>query len=180
LAEKRLNRGETLRIVCFDDDFGVKGAQGRSEFLEMLRNERAEHLVEMNPRVPFSSMLPLLSACDIGVIAYGRKLGVTCQPNRIFEYMAVGLPVIVPDYAVELRPIIEKYHCGLAVDMERPEAIAEAVVQLVTNRAAARKMGRAGREGSLAELNMEREIRPLIEWIRQPREQAGHENKAGR
>ena len=64
--------------------------------------------------------------------------------------------------------------------MERPEAIAEAVVQLVTNRAAARKMGRAGREGSLAELNMEREIRPLIEWIRQPREQAGHENKAGR
>ena len=72
-----------------------------------------------------------------------------------------------------MLPIIERYRCGIAADTELPQAIAEAVVRLVTDREAARKMGQSGREGSLAELNVEHEIQPLIEWIRRPVEKAG-------
>jgi len=172
LAEKRLRDGPPLRLVCIDD-FGPDGARGRQVFSELLKAEKAEHLVELNPIVPFSKMLQMLSACDIGVIAYGRAFGVNCFPNRLFEYMAVGIPAIVPSYAVELQPFIERYHCGLAVDTERAEAIADGIVTLVRDREAAQQMGRAGREGSLAELNLENEIQPLIEWIRRPSTKAG-------
>ena len=167
IAEAMLTSGPPLRLICFDD-FGLDQAGGRKAFQEAVRAEKAEHLIELNTLVPFSEMLSILSRCDIGVIAYGRECGVNCIPNRIFEYMAVGLPLIVPSYAIELQPIIERYGCGLAVDTERAESIAEAVVNLVRDPELAKKMGGAGRIASIEELYMEHEVQPLIEWIRRP------------
>ena len=167
MAERMLPGGPPLRLVCFDD-FGIGSSQGRMAFFEAIKEEKAEHLIELNPVVPFSKMLSILSECDIGVIAYGRECGANYIPNRIFEYMAVGIPVVVPSYAVELQPIIQRYRCGLAVDTERAEAIADVIVRLISDQNAARKMGRAGRLSSLKELYMEHEVQPLIEWLRRP------------
>lgn len=167
IAEAMLPYGPPLRLICFDD-FGLDQASGRKAFQEAVRAEKAEHLIELNSLVPFTKMLSILSKCDIGVIAYGKECGVNCIPNRIFEYMAVGLPVIVPSYALELKPIIEQYGSGLAVDTERAEAIAEAIVMLVRDAELARRMGSAGRIASIEELYMEHEVQPLIEWIRRP------------
>ena len=107
-----------------------------------------------------------MTECDAGLIAYGRTAGSNSLPNRLFEYMAAGLPVIGPSYAKEIAAILEKERCGLTVDMENPEALAEAIVFLKMNPRDARAMGERARESFFQRHNWEDEIRPLIRRIR--------------
>lgn len=175
LAAKMLPDGVELCLVCFDD-FGINDKDERSAFYELVRREGLEGQVELRSMVSFTEMLEILVHCDIGLIAYGRECGVNCVPNRLFEYMAVGLPAIVPSFAIELKPIIEEFRCGLAVDTENPEAIANAIVWLVGNQEEARSMGNAGRLVSRESLNMEAEIEPLIRWIRNAMRSSGEKS----
>ncbi|HVU16355.1 MAG TPA: glycosyltransferase [Candidatus Didemnitutus sp.] len=163
-AAELLDGRTVFKVVCFEGPGGAEAARNRP-FRAFIEREKLLPLVDLRAQVPFSEMMPILATCDIGAIAYGRDFGVRSLPNRIFEYMAVGLPVIVPDYAAELRPILSRFQCGVEADMEDEESIAMAIIRLVTDRAAARAMGRRGREASLLELNMEQEIAPLIAWI---------------
>lgn len=116
--------------------------------------------------VPLQEMPGILRACDAGLIAYGRNLGVDILPNRIFEYLALGIPIIAPSYAVEIARIVEAEQCGVLVDFEDPGAIAGAMVRLAKDPALCRDMGRRGREGFLARHNLEVEVEPLLEKIR--------------
>lgn len=116
--------------------------------------------------VPFQEMPDLLRSCDVGLISYGRGLGTDILPNRLFEYLAQGLPVIAPSYAVEVARIIEQEKCGLLVDFEDPAAIAEAILRLQADPELCREMGRRGREGFLARHNWEVEVEPLLQQIR--------------
>ena len=81
---------------------------------------------------------------DVVSAARGADLGVwtlpkLCRnftfalPNKIFEYMAAGLPVIVADYP-EARRLIEKYGVGLSFDPYDPRSIASAINHMVANK----------------------------------------------
>lgn len=122
--------------------------------------------LDLRKGVPLQEMPDILRSCDAGLISYGRGLGVDILPNRLFEYLAVGLPVIAPSYAVEIAKIIGAEHCGLLVDFEDPEAIAQAISKLQSDPEGCREMGRRGREGFLARHNWEVEVAPLIQQIR--------------
>lgn len=122
--------------------------------------------LDIRKGVPLQEMPGILRSCDAGMISYGRGLGVDILPNRLFEYLALGLPVIAPSYAVEVAKIIEAEQCGLLVDFEDPQAIAEAIIRLQSDRALCRDMGRRGKEGFLARHNWEVEVEPLLQAIR--------------
>lgn len=116
--------------------------------------------------VPIRQMPSLLAPCDAGVIAYGRDLGLDSLPNRMFEYMAAGLPVIAPAYSTEMAKIVTAERCGLLVDCEDPAAIAAALVRLYQDPEESRAMGQRGREAFLQRHSWEVEVRPLIDQIR--------------
>lgn len=116
--------------------------------------------------VPLQEMPDILRSCDAGLISYGRGLGVDILPNRLFEYLALGLPVIAPVYAVEIAKILNAENCGLLVDFEDPAAIADAMARLQADPELCRAMGRRGKEGFLARHNWEVEVEPLLQQIR--------------
>jgi glycosyltransferase involved in cell wall biosynthesis len=122
--------------------------------------------LDLRDPVPFKAMFPLMQTCDVGVIAYQRTFGRKCMPNRVFEYMAVGLPVIVPSYAEEMQRIVPKYECGIMCDTENPQELSNALRGLWMNKTEAKRMGSNGRKAFEAGLNWEEESRPLMEWIR--------------
>jgi len=64
-------------------------------------------------------------------------------PVKMFEYMSAGLPVIASDFPL-WREIINDNECGLLVDPENPQAIADAIDTLVNNPETARRMGENG------------------------------------
>jgi glycosyltransferase involved in cell wall biosynthesis len=67
------------------------------------------------------------------------------QPNKLFEYMAAGLPVIASNFPA-WRKIVERHQCGLCVDPAKPEEIAAAIQEILENPDRAAQMGQAGRK----------------------------------
>ncbi len=69
-------------------------------------------------------------------------------PNKLFEYMAAGIPVVASDFGW-LKHIVEQRECGLTADPKDPKSIARALQQLLDDPAQAEAMGRRGREAVL-------------------------------
>lgn len=90
---------------------------------------------------------------------------VDAQPNKMFEYMSAGIPVIASDFPF-WRDIIVGYDCGLCVDPLDPAAIAEAIDLLVTDRARAQQMGRNGRAAVQEIFNWPKEQVKLLQLYR--------------
>jgi len=83
------------------------------------------------------------------------------QPNKIFEYMSAGIPVIGSHFPL-WREIIEGNDCGLCVDPLSPKAIAEAIDFLVTHPDRAREMGANGLLAIQNRYNWSREEQKLL------------------
>jgi len=88
---------------------------------------------------------------------------IDAQPNKMFEYMSAGIPVIASDFPL-WREIIAGNDCGLLVDPLFPEKIAEAIDYLVTHPEDAERMGRNGRKAVLERYNWQNEERKLLEF----------------
>ena len=86
---------------------------------------------------------------------------VDAQPNKMFEYMSAGIPVIASDFAL-WRDIIEGNQCGICVDPMDPKAIAAAINYLIEHPEDARKMGENGRKAVLEKYNWLMEEKKLI------------------
>jgi glycosyltransferase involved in cell wall biosynthesis len=114
--------------------------------------------------VPWRDNFSRVARATIGCVFYedneNNRIGL---PNRTFEYMFGGLPLLVSDFP-ELRRVIEDAQCGLAVDSAQPEAIAEGAIWLLDHPAEAQSMGRRGREAVLDRYHFERDLADLEEF----------------
>ena len=86
---------------------------------------------------------------------------VTAQPNKLFEYMSAGIPVIASHFPL-WKELVEATGCGLCVDPLDPTAIARAIDFLFDNPVNADEMGRRGRQAVESELNWERQADKLV------------------
>jgi glycosyltransferase involved in cell wall biosynthesis len=68
---------------------------------------------------------------------------IDAQPNKMFEYMSAGVPVIASNFPL-WREIVEGNACGICVDPLDPTAIAKAIDYLVQHPQEAERMGRNG------------------------------------
>ncbi|WP_329626469.1 glycosyltransferase family 4 protein [Pseudomonas syringae] len=86
---------------------------------------------------------------------------VDAQPNKMFEYMSAGIPVIASNFPL-WREIIEGNDCGLCVDPLNPRAIAEAIDFLIDNPERAEQMGKNGQRAVADRYNWDAEGRRLL------------------
>lgn len=86
---------------------------------------------------------------------------VDAQPNKMFEYMSAGVPVIASHFPL-WREIVEGNDCGLCVDPLDPTAIAGAVNRLVEDPVLAQRMGENGRRAVMERYNWAAEEKKLL------------------
>jgi hypothetical protein len=86
---------------------------------------------------------------------------VSAQPNKLFEYMAAGIPLVASDFPL-WRDLVDGAGCGLLVDPFDPTAVARAIEYLFTHSAEAEAMGRRGREAVQARYHWESQAAALL------------------
>jgi glycosyltransferase involved in cell wall biosynthesis len=154
-----------LRLIVFNAFTEHADGYGERAFREQIDQLDVVEQIDLREPIPFRSVLSILQSCDVGLIGYGRRLGVRSLPNRLFEYMATGLAVLAPSYAEEIKEIVESERCGLLVDFEDIEAVADAIVFLYEHPDQRLSMADRGRRAFLERYNWEAEIQPLVDRI---------------
>lgn len=84
------------------------------------------------------------------------------RPNKLFEYMSAGLPVVASHFPKWLE-IVEGSGCGVVVDPTKPEAIAEAIDYLLSNPERRRQMGFNGQKAVASTYNWTVEGQKLLD-----------------
>lgn len=112
--------------------------------------------------LPYDRVPALVSASDVGtILVLPHFQYVYVNPNKLYEYMAGGLPVLasrVPD----MDRIVGETGCGFVVDPTDPGEIASAVNRLLEDPGGARRMGEAGRRAIETRYNWEGQARRLV------------------
>ncbi len=106
---------------------------GRCEtkYRNLVKTENADGLVQFVPPVRVDQLVSAASSSHIGVaITEGFCVNFKCSiSNKIFEYLAAGLPVIMSDIP-EHRYYNERYHFGIILENLLPETIANAIINI--------------------------------------------------
>lgn len=98
------------------------------------------------PSAPKNEMPEILASAQ-ACIAILKPLDAykTTFPNKVFDYMAAGRPVILAIDGV-IREVVEEAEAGIFVQPGDSDALAKAVLKVEQNRDLARRMGLAGRQ----------------------------------
>lgn len=81
--------------------------------------------------------------------------------TKIFEYMAIGLPVITSDFEL-YRNVIERHNCGFCVDPNDPVQLADKMEYFTKDNNAISEMGNNGIAAAKTHYNWKREEEKLL------------------
>jgi glycosyltransferase involved in cell wall biosynthesis len=134
--------------------------------------EAIEPRIEQSDRVEFVEWFPSLAGmidhfrdADIGLICFHpapNKTNAAHRSNKLFQYMAAGLPIVVSDIG-NWPTVVGEADCGVAVDPEDPAAVAEAITDLVDDPQRRAELGRNGHQAALDQYNWEAQEAKLLE-----------------
>ncbi len=114
--------------------------------------------------LPRSKVGELLATARAGLLVFHPDPNnVQAQPNKLFEYMAAGIPVIASNFPL-WKEIVAETGCGLLVNPLKPPEIAEAIEYVLTHPAEAERMGCRGREAVEKTFNWECEQSKLLQF----------------
>ncbi|MBF9038834.1 glycosyltransferase [Rhodobacterales bacterium LSUCC0246] len=140
-----------LAGACLEPDFKIE-----------IENNKAWHKVTYFGTVDRAGVVSIYERASLGLVTllpipnYLEAL-----PVKMFEYMAAGLPVIASNFPLWKR-LISDTKCGICVDPEKPQEIADAVDYLLSNPVEAQAMGKNGRKAVVDLYNWDNERPKLI------------------
>jgi glycosyltransferase involved in cell wall biosynthesis len=115
--------------------------------------------------VPKSEMPAVLAAADAGIaILKPIEAYKTTYPNKVFDYMAAGKPVVLAIDGV-IRQVVESAHAGLFVRPGSAAALAQCIRHLAADPVNARQMGASGRLYVEANFSREQLARKLLDVL---------------
>ncbi|MFT7155463.1 MAG: glycosyltransferase involved in cell wall biosynthesis [Parvicella sp.] len=152
--------GVEYKIAGFLDD----------EFNKKLSMIDGYEKLEFIGRLPWNELNSFYNKCVIGlvIIDYKKNLGGkngTFAVNKMFEYMAAGIPIICSDYAL-WENVINKHGCGICVQPGDVKSLRTAIRVLLEDQKMAYEMGQNGIKAVLQEYNWATQEKKLIEIFR--------------
>jgi glycosyltransferase involved in cell wall biosynthesis len=138
-AAERMQAEERVRFVLVGDG---------KEKANLIAETQARGLqnVCFIPPVPKNEMPAVLAAADACIaILKPLEMYKTTYPNKVFDYMAAGRPVVLAIDGV-VRSVVESAHAGIFTPPGNPSALANAVKYLLDNPEQACQMGLTGRQ----------------------------------
>ena len=125
----------------------------RAELEKMSREYELRNVIFSDPVPDKEQLARIVAGCDVCLTIYRATKEQTWSPNKMFDALAAGKPVLinVPGW---LGETIEKNNCGRCLDVNHPQMLADALEELAANPEICRQMGKNARE--LAEREFDR------------------------
>jgi glycosyltransferase involved in cell wall biosynthesis len=122
----------------------VGGGDQKPRLVEDARRRRLDNVSFVDP-VPKREVPSWLARADVCLLPYqDRDLFAGALPNKTFDYMGAGRPILAAVRPGEVSRLLETAGCGVTVPPESGAAMAEAILRLAADRATAGHMGAAG------------------------------------
>lgn len=137
----------------------------KSTLQERATYEGLDNVVFHEP-VDKERLAGLMASADVGmqILANVPAFYDGTSPNKFFDYIASGLPVLI-NYPGWLADLIELNRCGIVVPPENSVAFAEALEQAACDRSSLKSMGRRGRSLAETEFNRGRLADQWMGWV---------------
>jgi glycosyltransferase involved in cell wall biosynthesis len=118
----------------------------RDEILLHARVQGVQDRVHVLPAVPSDELLSWTAGADVGLCMIenlGRSYYLSL-PNKLFEYIAAGLPVVGSDFP-EIGRVLRESGAGMPVPAENADVLAETLRQLLADPARLETLRRRSR-----------------------------------
>jgi glycosyltransferase involved in cell wall biosynthesis len=128
--EKVLEAAEILRSNDSVRFLFVGTGAARSHLMDEAQRRRLPNVVFAPPQ-PKENTVDFWSLCDAALVHLkNAPLFSTVIPSKIFEAMAMGVPILLAAPEGEARSVVQGAEAGIVVPAERPQALAHAVARL--------------------------------------------------
>jgi len=155
---KRRGRND-IKLLLIGNGKLKPGLQARAQ------REGLDNMVFHDP-VNKTRLAGLMAATDVGMqcLANVPAFYYGTSPNKFFDYIAAGLPVL-NNYPGWLAEMITQHQCGFAVPPDNPAAFADALEQAAADRPALKAMGQRGL--ALARREFDRDLLSdrWVDWV---------------
>lgn len=147
-AGKYIDSDEIVFVV-------VGSGQEKERLMKLYENSKNIIFIDSIAKKQVQSMLGLFDVCYIG-LQKEKLFRYGVSPNKLFDYMFAGKPIV---YAIDSGKsnIVQIANCGISVEAENPQAIADGIMRLYKMSKQERaKMGQNGREYVLEHFTYEK------------------------
>lgn len=133
------------------------------DYLQLARAHGAADRVFCLPPVPSAEVVDAAATANAGVWSLPNlcKNFYYALPNKIFEYLAAGLPILGADFP-EVRRIVKRYKVGLCFDPYDAKSIAHQINRMVDSPDLVRQF-RANAAAALVDMRADREWERLAD-----------------
>jgi glycosyltransferase involved in cell wall biosynthesis len=158
-AELKRRGREDIKLLLIGQGKLKPGLQARAE------REGLSNVVFHDP-VNKARLAGLMAATDVGlqVLANVPAFYYGTSPNKFFDYIAAGLPVL-NNYPGWLAEMIDEHQCGFAVTPDNPIAFADALEQAAADRPALQAMGQRGLALARAHFDRQALADNWVDWV---------------
>jgi glycosyltransferase involved in cell wall biosynthesis len=114
---------------------------------------------------PHSEVARWMKACDVCAIPSppSRFFSRYVSPMKLFEYLAVGVPIVATDLPAH-REVIRDGENGILVQPQNPVAIAEGIIKIMLDAQLAARLSIAGQQ-TVADNSWERRAERAMEFV---------------
>ena len=137
----------------------------KPDLVESSKRRKLKNVYFESP-LPKNSLAELLPECSVGlqVLANFPAFYYGTSPNKFFDYIASGLPVIT-NYPGWIADLINEYNCGIAVRPDDTEAFAHAIITIINSPDLMKKMGECSRKLAEKQFNRSAQAQMLVDVI---------------
>lgn len=158
---------QIIRAMELIDDFEkirlvLCGIFSPDSYEKEVRNMKGFERVDYYGLIDYKILPEYFIQSNAGIINFlPESIHLKAMPNKLFEYMASGLPVITSNFPL-WREIVEGNSCGICVNPMNTKTIAEAIQWIFDYPNEAKQMGENGRKAVIKKYNWELESKTLL------------------
>jgi glycosyltransferase involved in cell wall biosynthesis len=160
-VELRNRQRTDIKLVLVGDGMQKKALLERATELQL------DNVIFHDP-VNKTKLAGLMASADVGlqILANVPAFYYGTSPNKFFDYIAAGLPVL-NNYPGWLAELIQKQHCGFAVPPEDAKAFADALEYAADHRDELVMMGENAQKLARSQFDRQELSQKFAEWVAQ-------------